>query len=119
MTQLPLVQLVDASGKPYDFVVNDNPRTYADLVTPEGLANITTYAHGIGANKNLIIPRDATGALQEPTRLIAGAHAVGLLVHAQTFRNGNAFLPMSMGLNTLSDRHQGLLTCRLSKEVLP
>jgi glycerophosphoryl diester phosphodiesterase len=93
MTQLPLVQLIDAGGKPYDFVVNNDPRTYADLVTPAGLADIATYAHGIGANKNLIVPRDATGALQEPTSLIADAHAAGLLVHAWTFRNENAFLP--------------------------
>jgi glycerophosphoryl diester phosphodiesterase len=93
MTQLPLVQLIDAGGKPYDFVVNDDPRTYADLVTPEGLADVALYAHGIGANKNLIVPRDATGALQEPTRLIGDAHAAGLLVHAWTFRNENAFLP--------------------------
>jgi glycerophosphoryl diester phosphodiesterase len=39
MTRLPLVQLIDASGKPYDFVVNNDPRTYADLVTPAGLAD--------------------------------------------------------------------------------
>jgi glycerophosphoryl diester phosphodiesterase len=93
MTQLPLVQLIDAGGKPYDFVVNNDPRTYADLVTPAGLADIATYAHGIGANKNLIVPRDAMGALREPTSLIADAHAAGLLVHAWTFRNENAFLP--------------------------
>ena len=27
-------------------------RTYRDLVTPEGLAWISTYADGLGANKN-------------------------------------------------------------------
>jgi glycerophosphoryl diester phosphodiesterase len=93
MTQLPLVQLVSDSGKPYDFVVNNDPRTYADLVTPAGLAEIATYAQGIGANKNLIVSRDGTGALQEPTSLIDDAHAAALLVHAWTFRNENTFLP--------------------------
>jgi glycerophosphoryl diester phosphodiesterase len=103
MTQLPLVQLIDASGKPYDFVVNDDPRTYADLVTPVGLADIAVYAQGIGANKNVIVPRDATGALQEPTRLIADAHAAGLLVHAWTFRNENAFLPADFRVGDPAD----------------
>jgi glycerophosphoryl diester phosphodiesterase len=93
MTQLPLVQLINDGGKPYDFVVKNDPRTYADLVTPAGLADIATYAQGIGANKNLIVPRDATGALQDPTGLIEDAHAAGLLVHAWTFRNENTFLP--------------------------
>ena len=37
MTQLPLVQLIDASGTPYDFVVKHDPRTYADIITPAGL----------------------------------------------------------------------------------
>jgi glycerophosphoryl diester phosphodiesterase len=93
MTQLPLVQLIDASGKPYDFVANNDPHTYADLVRPVELADIARYAQGLGANKHLIVPRDGTGALQEPTRLIDDAHAAGLLVHAWTFRNENTFLP--------------------------
>lgn len=93
MTRLPLVQLVDAAGKPYDFVASGDPRTYADLVTPAGLREIGKYASGVGANKNLIVPRDAGGALLPPTSLIADAHAAGLVVHAWTFRNENSFLP--------------------------
>lgn len=58
MTRLPLIQLIDATGKPFDFVVADDPRTYADLVTPAGLREVARYADGIGVNKNLIIPRD-------------------------------------------------------------
>jgi glycerophosphoryl diester phosphodiesterase len=38
MTQHPLIQLINEGGKPYDFVVSNDPRTYADLVTPAGLA---------------------------------------------------------------------------------
>lgn len=37
-TRLPLVQLLDAGGKSWDFVVSDDPRTYADLATADGLA---------------------------------------------------------------------------------
>jgi glycerophosphoryl diester phosphodiesterase len=92
-TRLPLVQLLDATGRPYDFVVSGDPRTYADLATPEGLAEIATYADGIGPNKNLIVPRDAQNRLTSPTTLVRDAHRVGLLVHPWTFRRENTFLP--------------------------
>ena len=93
MTRLPLIQLIDATGAPFDLVAAGDKRTYADLVTPAGLHEIASYADGIGVNKNLIIPRDATGALLAPTRLIPDAHAEHLLVHAWTFRAENSFLP--------------------------
>ncbi len=85
MTRLPLVQLVDAAGQPYDFVAGGDPRTYADLVTPDGLREVRRYAAGVGVAKNLIVPRDAAGTLLPPTTLVADAHAAGLLVHAWTF----------------------------------
>jgi glycerophosphoryl diester phosphodiesterase len=93
MTNVPLVQLIDATGKPYDFVVSGDPRTYADLVTPAGLAEIATYADGVGVNKDLIVPRDAQNRLLSPTTLIRDAHRAGLLVHSWTFRRENTFLP--------------------------
>ncbi|HEY6176194.1 MAG TPA: hypothetical protein VIX73_17185 [Kofleriaceae bacterium] len=79
---------------PFDFVAAGDPRTYADLVTPAGLHDVARYADGVGVNKNLIIPRDATGRLLAPTRLIPDAHAERLLVHAWTFRAENNFLPV-------------------------
>jgi glycerophosphoryl diester phosphodiesterase len=93
MTRLSLVQLVNEGGRPYDFTVSGDPRTYADLVTPAGLAEIATYAGVIGVNKNLIVPRDGANRLEEPTDLVEEAHRAGLLVHAWTFRNENTFLP--------------------------
>jgi glycerophosphoryl diester phosphodiesterase len=93
LTRVPLVQLLDATGKPYDFVVSGDPRTYADLATPEGLAEIATYADGIGVNKDLIVPRDAQNRLGTPTRLVRDAHQAGLIVHGWTFRRENSFLP--------------------------
>jgi len=92
-TRVPLVQLLDATGRPYDFVVAGDPRTYADLATPDGLAEIATYADGIGPNKNLIVPRDADGRLLDPTGLVRDAHRAGLQVHPWTFRKENNFLP--------------------------
>jgi glycerophosphoryl diester phosphodiesterase len=92
-TRVPLVQLLDATGRPYDFVVAGDPRTYADLATPEGLAEIATYADGVGPNKNLIVPRDAAGNLLDPTSFVRDAHQAGLVVHPWTFRKENSFLP--------------------------
>ena len=93
-TRLPLVQLIDATGAPYDLVVAGDPRTYADLVTPAGLAEIATYADGIGPSKDLIVPRDSAGRLLEPTSLVRDAHRAGLVVHSWTFRRENNFLPL-------------------------
>ncbi|HZJ50618.1 MAG TPA: glycerophosphodiester phosphodiesterase [Actinomycetota bacterium] len=93
MTRVGLVQLVDEDGAPYDFVVAGDPRTYADLVTRKGLAEIANYADGIGPNKNLIVPRDPQNRLKKPTSLVRLAHKSGLVVHAFTFRNENFFLP--------------------------
>lgn len=92
-TQLPLVQLMDDSGAPYDFVAQKDPRIYADMATESGLAEIASYAQAIGPAKTLIIPRAPDASLGSPTELLARAHAHGLLVHPWTFRAENAFLP--------------------------
>jgi glycerophosphoryl diester phosphodiesterase len=93
LTRLRLVQLLDDTGQPYDFVLAGDGRTYRDLTRPEGLASIAQYADGIGANKNLILPRMPDGRLGAPTTLVHDAHANRLLVHAWTFRAENYFLP--------------------------
>ena len=91
--RVPLIQLIAGSGAPYDLTVTGDPRSYADLITPAGLAEIATYADGIGPDKNLLVPRNSAGFLLEPTALVDDAHQAGLLVHPYTFRNENTFLP--------------------------
>jgi glycerophosphoryl diester phosphodiesterase len=91
--RVPLVQLINGSGAPYDFIVAGDKRTYADLVTPAGLREVRSYADGVGVTKDLIIPRDAAGFLKQPTTVVKDAHKVGLIVHSWTFRNENSFLP--------------------------
>ncbi|MFC8174793.1 glycerophosphodiester phosphodiesterase [Streptomyces sp. NPDC057325] len=97
-----LAKLVDAPGvvllsgagtRPWDFTEAGDPRTVADLITPEGLRWISSYAKGIGPTLDLVIPRDASGRLGTPTTLVRDAHAAGLVLHPYTHRNENAFLP--------------------------
>jgi glycerophosphoryl diester phosphodiesterase len=113
---LPLVQLFGGSGRPYDFVLGNDSRTYTNLSTPEGLAEIKTYADGIGPNKGRILPMsfvdangdgqrddtnkdgqisDADTVVGSPTSLVADAHKAGLFVHLYTLRDDPYFLPAS------------------------
>jgi len=117
-----LVQLVDAddydlkAGKlsyaapydrPYDWTLSGDARLFSAMVTPAGLAEIKTYADGIGPWKPYIVPikgavdvagnlRDVNGdgkvnyndaSSQPASSLIDDAHKAGLFVHAYTFRN--------------------------------
>ncbi|MGQ0502212.1 MAG: glycerophosphodiester phosphodiesterase [Panacagrimonas sp.] len=91
------VQLLGGpTARPFDLVLTNDARTYADLATPEGLAQIRTYADGIGPPKTSIVPRDASGRSLAPTTLVDDAHAAGLLVHPYTFRSENTFLPLEL-----------------------
>src|SRR5919112_1082865 len=92
MTKVPLVQLIDADGAPFDLADAGDPRTYSDLVTPGGLEEIATYADGIGPDKSRIVPLDASRHITAPTTLIPDAHRAGLVVHPFTFRPENNFL---------------------------
>jgi glycerophosphoryl diester phosphodiesterase len=92
------------SAKPFSWLQAHDPRTFAAMVTPTGLAEIRTYADGIGPWKFYILPaqgRDAAGnavmALDQasnmaPSSLIADAHKAGLFVHPFTFRDESEYL---------------------------
>ncbi|MFB7867070.1 glycerophosphodiester phosphodiesterase [Streptomyces sp. NPDC056069] len=88
-----VVLLSAANTRPWDFVQSGDPRTVADLVTPEGLRWIASYAQGIGPTIDLILPRDASGRLGTETTLVRDAHAEDLILHPYTQRNENSFLP--------------------------
>ena len=94
--------------RPYDWRKSGDERLFADMVTPAGLAEIRTYADGIGVWKPYIVPvkghmdtnsdgkvdlQDAT--TKPPTTLVANAHKRGLFVHVFTFRNEKRRLAFS------------------------
>ena len=96
MVDVPLAQLVDASGGPADLPGT----TYAAMVTPAGLAAIATYADGLGAAKNLVLPRDAAGRTGAPSSVVPDAHTAGLVVHVWTLRRENQFMATNFRLGT-------------------
>ncbi|WP_210575001.1 glycerophosphodiester phosphodiesterase [Streptomyces sp. GESEQ-4] len=102
----PLAVLLSGpTTRPWDFVEAGDPRTVADLVKPEGLKWIASYAGGIGPTLDLIIPRDANGNLTKPTTLVKDAHAAGLILHPWTLRNENPFLPANFRKGTDADAY--------------
>ncbi len=125
-----MVQLIDGDGydfrtggityappfhRPYDWERAGDPRLFSDMVTPAGLAEIRSYADGIGPWKPYVVPlkgeldeagnpQDLNGdgridvrdaGTQEPTSLVEDAHKLGLFVHAFTFRDEDRFLARS------------------------
>lgn len=107
MTDLPIVQLLSASGQPEDFRLSGDKRTYADIASASGLKEVASYANGIGPAKDMVIPRDAQNKLGTPTSLVKDARAVNLLLHPYTFRPENPFLPADLrqgNVASLSER---------------
>ncbi len=98
------------NGRPYDWTVAGDPRWFDAMLTPAGLAQIRTYADGIGPWKPQIVPlkivpypatnADGTpfkgstplASTQPATSLITDAHKAGLFVHVFTFRNERKYL---------------------------
>ncbi|WP_151633527.1 glycerophosphodiester phosphodiesterase [Noviherbaspirillum aerium] len=96
LTDLSVVQLLASRGRPEDFRLSGDRRTYADLASPRGLREVASYADGIGPSKDMVIPRGAGNKSAAPTTLVRDAHAAGLLVHPYTFRPENPFLPAEL-----------------------
>ncbi len=85
------------SGRPYSWTLAGDARTFAVMQTPAGLADIKSYADGIGPWKpqvlaHSVVPYKEGAGLKDvntlkDTGLIANAHKAGLVVHSFTFRS--------------------------------
>lgn len=85
------------SGRPYSWTLAGDARTFAEMLKPAGLAEIKTYADGIGPWKpellaHSVVPYKEGAGLKDvntlkDTGVIANAHKAGLVVHSFTFRN--------------------------------
>ena len=102
-------------SRPYDWTLAGDPRWFDAMLTPTGLAEIKTYADGIGPWKPMIVPLKIvswpepnadgtpfTGATsqaeaQPATNVVANAHRAGLFVHVFTFRNEKKYLAATYG----------------------
>lgn len=107
LTQVPLIQLIDAEGGPAD---GAQP-SYAAMITPDGLKAAAGYAAGIGPHKSLVVRNDGV-----VPPLVADAHAVGLKVHPWTFRAENFFLPSGLRAGINPARH-GRLDEEISRHI--
>lgn len=86
-----LMQLIgDPRMPPADLVTAR--RTYGDLLSPTGLAEIAGYATYLAPPVRMIIPLGPDQRLAQPTGLVDAAHKAGLLVGVWTFRPENHFL---------------------------
>ena len=92
LPQVQLMQLSENKAMPADRVALGISRNWAELLTPEGIAEIATYADYLAPHFRDLIPLGADGRLAAPTPLIAQAHAAGLLIGTWTFRPENHFI---------------------------
>lgn len=92
-TPVRLIQLLDERGGPWDRRDAETYRTVQQLISDAGLREIASYAHGIGANRRLVLPAATDGSILPATDLVRRAHAAGLLVHVWTLRSEPVFLP--------------------------
>jgi glycerophosphoryl diester phosphodiesterase len=93
-TDLPLVQLVAPTGQPFDFTLAGDARSYADLMSDSGLAEIATYADAIGPHKWMVVQFPGRTAVDSGLASRARAQALG--IHVWTLRAENEFLPVDL-----------------------
>jgi glycerophosphoryl diester phosphodiesterase len=93
-TDLPIVQLVEPSGQPFDFTLAGDRRAYADMMSDTGLAEIARDADAIGPHKWMVVRFEP--GVRHDTGLARRARAAGLGVHVWTLRAENEFLPADL-----------------------
>lgn len=86
------------SGRPYSWTLAGDGRLFDAMFTPAGLAEIKTYADGIGPWKPEVMKHTGPTGTRAgvdtvtPNSVIADAHKAGLFVHVFTFRDEAKYL---------------------------
>lgn len=103
ITDVPLIQLIKHEGRPAD----ETGSSYPQMLTVAGLADVASYADGIGPDKRLV-----------DSALVTDAHAHGLQVHPWTFRAENHFLEPAYRSSDIGEEYgdlaaeiRGVLAC--------
>lgn len=84
------------NDRPYDWTLAGRAGTYGDLLTPEGLDEVATYASVVAPYKRFLLSfrTEADGSRTRITHpeIIENAHKRGLKVHIWTMRDDAPFL---------------------------
>lgn len=90
------VKLLQLLGRPIDVPPDiaeaGGTTSFAELATPKGLTRIARYADVVSPPTRTVIPLDASGRLARPSRIVADAHAAGLLIRPYDFMPENRFI---------------------------
>jgi len=73
--------------------------------TPDLLRQVAAYAQYGAVDRTMVVPRDASGKLLEPTTLVDDAHDAGLKVLVFTFADENQSLPLDFRRGTDPTAH--------------
>ncbi|MDQ1112811.1 glycerophosphoryl diester phosphodiesterase [Microbacterium testaceum] len=92
--RIPLVQLIDAQGAPWDLRERDgaDAASYASMLTAAGLDVLAGEVQGISPDKRSVLAPDERGVARGPARFVREAQGRGLRVFTWTCRPENAFL---------------------------
>lgn len=93
-----LIFLAEATGAPLDELLKaartgSAPRSYAEFLSDEGLAELATVVHGVSVDKELILPRNDEGSASKLSDIVERIQRQGLLAVTWTLRPENDFLP--------------------------
>lgn len=96
MRNVRLLQLTENDVPPADRAAAGDKRTWAQILTPAGVAEIARYADFLAPWNRDLIPVRPDGTFGAPSPLFDQAHRAGMLVATWTFRPENHFLPASL-----------------------
>lgn len=96
------VFLAEATGVPADLVAQfgSEARSYAEHLTPAGLALLAGEVDGVSVDKKLMLEKDDRGRVEGITDVVQRAHEAGLDVFTWTLRAENRFLAKNFRLGS-------------------